>query len=130
VQIPFLQRALGPDLTLLPIAVGHAATEDVMKVLDASACGEGDVVICSSDLSHYLDEASANERDARTVESIIGLAPEHIGLHDACGVFALRGLVGWARAGGLKPLLLDRCTSADTAGDSARVVGYAAISLS
>jgi AmmeMemoRadiSam system protein B len=55
------------------------------------------------------------------------LAPQRIGLRDACGVYALRGLLGWARAAGLTPRVLYRCTSAQTGGDTARVVGYAAV---
>jgi MEMO1 family protein len=128
VQLPFLQRSLGPAATVLPIAVGHAAPETVARILQVAA-GPGAVVICSTDLSHYLDEASANDRDAHTVESVIALAPEQIGVRDACGVFALRGLVEWARTEALTPMLLHRSTSADTAGDASRVVGYAAISL-
>jgi AmmeMemoRadiSam system protein B len=60
---------------------------------------------------------------------VLDLAADRIGLRDACGVFALRGLVGWARQRGLAPRLLHRCTSADTAGDRQRVVGYAALAL-
>jgi MEMO1 family protein len=129
VQLPFLQRALGMDVPVLPIAVGPTPVPAVAKVLDA-AVGDGAVLICSTDLSHYLDEATANEQDARTVESVLALSPDRIGVRDACGVFGLRGLVAWAQAAGLTPALLHRCTSADTAGDSSRVVGYAAMSLS
>jgi AmmeMemoRadiSam system protein B len=59
----------------------------------------------------------------------MALAPEQIGVRDACGAFALRGLLAWARGSGLRPELLDLSTSAHTAGDASRVVGYGAFAL-
>jgi AmmeMemoRadiSam system protein B len=44
-------------------------------------------------------------------------------------VFALRGLLGWARRAGLHARLLDMSTSADTTGDASRVVGYGAFAF-
>jgi AmmeMemoRadiSam system protein B len=51
------------------------------------------------------------------------------GLRIACGVFALRGALEWARRADLAVGLLDLRTSADTAGDPSRVVGYGAFAL-
>jgi hypothetical protein len=44
-------------------------------------------------------------------------------------VYALRGLVEYARRADLEVRLLDLRTSADTAGDSDRVVGYGAFAV-
>ena len=60
---------------------------------------------------------------------MLALAPARIGAEDACGRYALRGLLGHAAEAGLRPELLHRCTSADTSGDTSRVVGYAALAL-
>lgn len=131
VQLPFLQRALG-DAPVLPIAVGMSTVDDVAATIATAVelSPAGTVVVCSTDLSHYLPDAQARGRDRRTIQAVVDLAPERIGVRDACGVFALRGLVGWARQGGLAPGLLDHSTSADTGGDPVRVVGYPAISFS
>ncbi len=130
VQLPFLQRVLG-TFRLLPIAVGVSSVDDVAACLDGALADAGDagrtLVICSTDLSHYLDEESANARDERTVGAVCDLAPERIAATDACGVYALRGLLGWARSAKLRPRLLRRTTSASTGGAPSRVVGYAAI---
>ncbi len=48
---------------------------------------------------------------------------------DACGVFALRGLLRAARERDLDVELLDLRTAADTAGDPDSVVGYGAFAL-
>lgn len=123
VQLPFLQRALG-DFTLLPIAVGVSDVDSVARVLVAAVGdgADGTVVIASSDLSHYLDEATAAARDEQTLRSIAALDPR-INARDACGVYAVRGLLSWARAVGLAPRVLHRSVG----GSPERVVGHGAV---
>jgi AmmeMemoRadiSam system protein B len=131
VQLPFLQRCRPAGLRVLPVVVGHSTVDDLVVTLSAiaEAAGPAATVLCSTDLSHYQPEPAADAQDRRTTSAVLDLAAERIGNRDACGVFALRGLVGWARHRGLRPHLLDRCTSAKTGGDPARVVGYAAFSF-
>jgi hypothetical protein len=89
----------------------------------------GTVLLCSTDLSHYLPEQEARGRDRRTVWAVLELAPRQLGTGDACGVYALRGTVAWARDAGLAPRLLRYATSAEASGDLSRVVGYPAIAF-
>ncbi|MGH3715127.1 MAG: AmmeMemoRadiSam system protein B [Micromonosporaceae bacterium] len=128
VQLPFLIRALGDDIAVLPIGVGACPVDDVVAVIE-TAVAEGALLVCSTDFSHYHDQATAQRLDARTAGAVTGLQPEAIGVRDACGVFALRGTVGWAREAKLTPELLDLRTSADTAGGPDRVVGYPAFAI-
>jgi AmmeMemoRadiSam system protein B len=128
VQLPFLQRVLPAPVPILPVAVGEGPPARLAETL-AAAVTDGTVVLCSTDLSHYQPEPVARRQDARTVQAILDLAPERIGPRDACGRYALRGLLHWAAREGLRPRLLQLCTSADTAGDPDRVVGYAAFAL-
>src|SRR4051812_24314698 len=111
VQLPFLQRALG-EVPVLPIAVGSATTDGIVVTLAAAIDVDepGTVVLCSTDLSHYLPEQQARRQDERTLRAILDLAPERIGVRDACGVFALRGTVGLARHARLRPHLLHHDT--------------------
>ncbi|GIH13331.1 AmmeMemoRadiSam system protein B [Rugosimonospora africana] len=122
----------GYTVPVLPMVVGASTPDDVARTLAAAvaATGPGTVVLCSTDLSHYRDEAAAYAQDSRTVQAVLDVNPARIGRYDACGSFALRGLLGYARDAGLRPALLHRGTSADASGDRARVVGYAAFSLS
>ncbi|HYN96649.1 MAG TPA: AmmeMemoRadiSam system protein B [Pilimelia sp.] len=128
VQLPFLQRALPAGTPVLPIVVGPSSVDDVVITL-AAVAEAGTVVLCSTDLSHYQPAALADTQDARTAQAVLELAAERIGMRDACGVFALRGTVAWARHTGLRPSLLARCTSATATGDESRVVGYAAFAF-
>ncbi len=136
VQLPFLQRVLGQRVPggavpVLPVAVGRSTVDEVIAVIAAAVAADraGTVVLCSTDLSHYLPEAQAKEQDARTAAAVLALDPSRVGVRDACGVFALRGLLGWARGTGLTPSLLQLSTSADTGADPGRVVGYPAFAL-
>lgn len=131
VQVPFLQHVLGPDRTILPIVAGPCPPAEVAAVLSAALTGTagGTVLLCSTDLSHYLDDATARAQDRRTVDAILARDPDRIGVRDACGVFGLRGTVQHATDAGWTPRLLDLTTSADTAGTPDRVVGYTALAL-
>jgi hypothetical protein len=126
VQVPFLQRVVGERLRILPVAVGRADASAVAAIL---AGVPADLVVISTDLSHYLDQASARAVDRRTAEAVVARDPASIGPNEACGVFALRGAVAHAAAVGMPIRLLDLRTSGDTAGDADSVVGYGAFAI-
>jgi AmmeMemoRadiSam system protein B len=134
VQLPFVRRALGEAVRVLPIVAGPSTVDHVVNVIAAALKAgddEGDaVLLCSTDLSHYLDDPSARAQDADTMAAVERLDPEGIGTRDACGVYALRGLLGWASREKLTPTRLTYATSADTGGDRGRVVGYCSYALS
>ncbi|MBT8224203.1 MAG: AmmeMemoRadiSam system protein B [Dactylosporangium sp.] len=131
VQVPFLQRVLDRDIPLLPVCVGWSTAEQVAAVIEAALRDPPrTVVLCSTDLSHYLPDAEAQRRDARTAAAVMELSPDDIETNDACGVFALRGLLHWAGAEPrARAVRLALATSAATGGDPSRVVGYAAFAL-
>ena len=128
VQLPFLQIALRRNVSILPVAVGVTEKEWVADLLGA-LLGSGAFLIVSTDLSHYHADATAKALDMRTAAAITARDPDAIGHDDACGVFALRGALEWARRADVGAGLLDLRTSADTAGDPSRVVGYGAFAL-
>jgi len=127
VQLPFLQRLLGP-FTLLPLAVGAASGEAVAQVLERLWGGEETLILVSSDLSHYQPYAEAERVDQATCARIAA-ARADLAPREACGAIPINGLLLAAARHGLRPRLLDRRNSGDTAGDRERVVGYAAFAL-
>ncbi len=129
VQLPFLQRVCAGPIAVLPVAIGLSTVEEAAAVLAAVADRPGTVVLCSTDLSHYQPEELALAQDAGTIRAVLDLVPERIGVRDACGAFALRALLAHARAAWLRPALLSRTTSAETNGDTGRVVGYASFAF-
>jgi AmmeMemoRadiSam system protein B len=128
VELPFLQHALG-DFRLIPLLVGDATPEQTASVIDA-VLDTRTLLVVSTDLSHYLDDASANINDLATAEAIERFDFTRIGPEDACGFAALNGALC---AGNRKRWCIKRIdlrNSGDISGDRGRVVGYGAWALS
>lgn len=127
VQLPFLQQVLG-DFQIIPLAVGDASPETVAEVIEALWGGPETLIVVSSDLSHYLPYQTAQQIDKQTCTAIARL--QSLDSHEqACGATPVNGLLLAARHHHLTPHLLDLRNSGDTAGDRARVVGYAAFAF-
>lgn len=124
VQLPFLQTVLR-DFQLVPLIVGEARSSDVSRVIE-SLLRDDTLIVVSSDLSHYLDYQSCQQKDRRTSTAIEHLDPEAIGPYEACGHHPLNGLLQSARQHGWHARILDLRNSGDTSGDKSRVVGYGA----
>ncbi|MDE2405098.1 MAG: AmmeMemoRadiSam system protein B [Sphingomonadales bacterium] len=125
VQVPFLQRLLN-HFTLVPLVVGRATATDVAEVIERLWGGPETLIVISSDLSHYLPYDDARSQDRSTLERILAGQPLD-SFEQACGALPINGMLAAARHHGLKPQLVGWCNSGDTAGDRARVVGYAAL---
>ena len=129
VQLPFLQVLLS-RFRIVPLLVGAAQDGEVAEVLERLWGGTETLIVISSDLSHYLDYASAQAIDRRTSEAICALHPDAITTRQACGRHPIAGLLREARLHGLSADLLDLRNSGDTAGPRDRVVGYGAYAFS
>jgi len=128
VELPFLQAVLGRFM-LIPLLVGDAAPEQVAAIIDRVLDGRT-LLVVSTDLSHYLDDASARKRDRATAETIERFQFDRLGPYDACGFAALNGALCAASARKWRIERLDLRNSGDTSGDRARVVGYGAWAFS
>ena len=127
VQLPFLQTGLA-DFAVVPLLVGDADPESVASALEEAWGGPETLLLISSDLSHYLPYDQARVTDADTIRRILALAwPLPDG--SACGARGINGMLLAARDHDLTPTLIDARNSGDTAGDRARVVGYASVSF-
>lgn len=127
VQLPFLQRIGGGRLSVLPVAVGVTPPEEVADLI--AALVDDALVVISTDLSHYHQDAIARQLDRMTADAVLAKNASALGPYDACGVYALRGALAFADRRGLEVRLLELRTSADATGDAERVVGYGAFAL-
>lgn len=125
VQLPFLQRVL-KTFDVVPLVVGQASRDDVVRVLDAMWGGAETLVVISSDLSHYLPYGEARQVDGQTATAIESLDFDALGQDDACGRLPIAGLLAVARRRQMRVERLDLRNSGDTAGSRDAVVGYGA----
>ncbi|MSQ81761.1 MAG: AmmeMemoRadiSam system protein B [Myxococcales bacterium] len=128
IHVPFVQRALG-EVALVPVLVGQITPDRVAKLLEQLWGGPETLIVVSTDLSHYHDQATARKIDDTTVRHFETLDFESLSADCACGAHPVAGLLAHAKAIGMRCAAVDVRTSADTVGDPSRVVGYASCLL-
>jgi AmmeMemoRadiSam system protein B len=126
VQLPFIQTAL-PKALIMPIIYGDENPRELASIIMAEL-REDDLIVVSSDLSHYLPYNEAVVVDKKSIKTMLDLDEE--GFLDACGEVGIRMLLHIARQEKWKPRLVLYRNSGDTAGDKRRVVGYASVEFS
>jgi hypothetical protein len=137
VQLPFLASAVGV-VPIVPVLFGGPVSDwhaEIGKQLAAMLDPE-DLVIASTDLSHYLSEQEANAIDTRSIETV--LSKDWNAFADSienqtcsmCGASAVTAAMACALARESDAWqVLDYRTSGAASGDFSRVVGYAALSM-
>ncbi len=138
VQLPFLQ-VRRPDCTFVPIALGTSRYEILEALGHAIAdtllsLSEPVLLIASSDMNHYENDAVTRQKDHQAIERI--LVMDARGLFDVvmnenismCGFGPTVAMLTAARQmGGTAAELVKYATSGDISGDRERVVGYAGV---
>ncbi len=125
VQLPFLQT-IYPPLPIVPLLCGEVSAAAVGEALDGFLEPD-DLLIISSDLSHYHPYDDAQRRDRSFIDAVLRDDSVAVARGEACGQTPILALMTIARRRGWQPHLLDYRNSGDTAGDRQQVVGYAAI---
>ena len=137
VQLPFLRVVLG-EIPIVPVLFGSDAVEWHMQLGEtlADMADASDLVVASTDLSHYLSESAANAIDKMTLDRVLSqdyeaLAKELVSeTCSMCGGSAVVVAMAYALACGAKDWqLLDYRTSAYASGNTSEVVGYGAVSM-
>ena len=133
VHLPFLQQVLG-EFRLLPLVIGHQ-TGDVCFGLGAALppllAGRRALVVASTDLSHFHDDAEARRMDALVLADVGAFDPRALMVHleegsaEACGGGpAVAALTAFRGMGASRVDVTGYATSADVTGDRRSVVGY------
>ncbi|MBM3124220.1 MAG: AmmeMemoRadiSam system protein B [Chloroflexi bacterium] len=136
IELPFLQCVLGGSFKILPIMV-RAQESEISKRLGQTLAvtlrGMNFLLVASTDLSHFYDQATASILDREMLSRFESLDPQSIfdaerqGKGYACGHAAVAAVL-WAgiELGADKVSVLDYATSGDVTGDHSSVVGYGA----
>jgi len=141
VQVPFIQY-LTRRLTIVPISIAYfAAFEDLEELGNAlaKAIREYDqdvLIVASTDMSHYVSQEVAKEKDFQAIEKILDLDAQ--GLYDVvkkenismCGFQPTTAAIHASKLlKAKKAELIKYQTSGDVSGDLFKVVGYAGIRI-
>ncbi len=125
VQYPFIHTVF-PDIPTVPMLFGEVDAEEVGEALDEILTSD-DLMIVSSDLSHYHTNETAHSIDRRLLDAVLDGDQEGVRAGEACGQAPILTLMTIAEARGWHPQLLDYRTSGDVTGNERQVVGYAAV---
>lgn len=125
VHVPFLQTVF-PNVPIVPLLFGQVSPGPVAEHL-AQHLEADDLVVVSSDLSHYHDNATAHRVDRQFLDALLAGDPSGVRQGEACGQVPALTLMSLAEARGWEPKLLDYRTSGDVVGNPQQVVGYASV---
>ncbi|WP_319583872.1 AmmeMemoRadiSam system protein B [uncultured Pseudodesulfovibrio sp.] len=138
VVLPFLYR-LNPETTIVPICISAPLLDSLERVGKAigrtlKEFGRPVSIVVSSDMSHYISNEEAREKDGIALEPVMTLDPaslydtvrvRHISM---CGVLPMTtGLFAANTMGATHAELVAYATSGEVSGDFEQVVGYAGI---
>ena len=141
VQLPFLQVS-APGFSFVPVALGTVRFEELVSVGEAvarvlAAQREDVLLLTTSDLNHYEDDATTRVKDRKAIDQLLALDAR--GLYDTCrkeeiSMCGLGPSVAMLTAlcamGAKKAELVRYATSGDVSGDHDAVVGYAGMAFS
>ncbi len=125
VEIPFLQVSLA-EFKLIPMLFGQVNPQEVVLDL-VDRLEEEDLIVVSSDLSHFHSYDQARQRDRAFLDALLDGSVKGVQEGEACGRAPVMTLMDIAERKAWVPHLLDYRNSGDTAGSRSRVVGYGAI---
>ncbi|NBD34695.1 MAG: AmmeMemoRadiSam system protein B [Chloroflexi bacterium] len=126
VQLPFLQVIYDAAPPIVPLLFGEVDPVAAGRILNAYITAD-DLIIVSSDLSHYHTNEQAHTLDRSFLDALLAGNAQGIQKGEACGQAPALALATIAEQRGWEPNLLDYRTSGDITGDTQRVVGYAAV---
>jgi len=139
IELPFLQRVISREFTLLPLMIREqekALMKNLGEILADLLTNREGILVASTDLSHFHTAEKAQKLDQTIIDAILDLDPEGIYKAEkkkqgfACGKGGLAAVI-WAakQLGANQAHHLKYGHSGDVTGDNSRVVGYEAAVL-
>lgn len=123
-QMPFIEHYL-PQAKVVELIYGKVDYRKLIPLIVQLLQDPDNVVVISSDLSHFYTLDQAKKLDSICLEGVAKESNEILERGcEACGIIGIEAMIEAAKKLGLKSELLDYRTSADASGDKNRVVGY------
>ncbi|HDN04625.1 MAG TPA: AmmeMemoRadiSam system protein B [Chloroflexi bacterium] len=132
--LPFLQRALQNEFTLLPLMLRQqepSLMRSLGEILAELILSRDALLVASTDLSHFESAEKANQLDQTIIDGIQSLDPDYLyqaqkeNTGSACGLGALAAVIWAVKSGGEAAAhILNYAHSGNITGDNTSVVGY------
>ena len=125
VQMPFIKH-YAPGLQVIEMVYGAFDPRELGRIITDLLKDKENLIIISTDLSHFYTEEEANRLDNVCLNAIDKKEPSmlHSGC-EACGVIGVEGMLIAANNDHLDVKVLDYRTSSWATKDKSNVVGYA-----
>ncbi len=124
VQMPFLKYYFD-DIEVVELVYGDENPANLQNIIEYLLEDGQNLIVVSTDLSHYHDIQKANRLDSICLDAVnsLNISKLHQGC-EACGMIGVEAMLFAAKEKNLKSLVLDYRTSADVSQDKSQVVGY------
>ena len=124
VQMPFVKHYF-PNDKVIELIYGDIAVRTLEQIIYALLNNPDNLVVISTDLSHFHTFDRAKKLDYSCLEAVETLDVEIFKQGcEACGALGVQAVIRAAKSLHLSSRLLDYRTSADASGDKRSVVGY------
>lgn len=122
-QMPFIAHYFS-EAKVIEIVYGKLAHEPLSELINTLLEDAQNLVVISTDLSHFHAQEVANKKDKNCIEAINRLDIQSLEQAEACGIIGVKAIIQSANQLSLKPHFLDYRTSFERTKDASRVVGY------
>lgn len=124
VQMPFIKHYF-PNSKVVEIIYSKISFQYLSKLISDLLSSDDNLVVISSDLSHFYTKTEAMKLDNVCLNAIQNKDLKLFDYCEACGKTGLKAVVDFALNSNFDTKLLYYCTSADFSKDENKVVGYA-----
>ncbi len=124
VQMPFIKHYF-PKSKIIELIYSDTTAKNIVPLITALLQNKDNVVVISSDLSHFHSLEEANGFDENCLRGVAKLDLNELANGcEACGLIGIQAMLLAAKQLKLSSKLLDYRTSYDASGDKSSVVGY------
>ncbi len=126
-QAPFIKYYFD-DIKIVELVYGNIDFKDLSKLIDNLLEDEDNLLVISTDLSHFYTLKEANKLDNICLEAIANKDIKKLDSGcEACGMIGIKAMINSCINKNLETKVLYYCTSYDVSKDDTNVVGYTSV---
>jgi MEMO1 family protein len=123
-QFPFIKHYCSV-VKVVEMVYGNIDYKNISKVIKKLLESPNNLIVISTDLSHFYNLDEANKLDNICLNGIVNQDTNILNSGcEACGILGIKAMIDIASKQNMQTKILDYRTSADFSGDENRVVGY------